>query len=231
MRSSVWRTSRPQCPGQWPGKLDRQQRAVSKQVHARLERGHLRDKRNLRPVLEKDRAGVDVGGCESGQHATADAGDPALALDLRQPGAGAEDAGPGKAGQARDVVAMEVGDDDGANVVRREAEGGQLVGDGVAGLETDRGGPTVEAFGKRLGGGEEGRIIAGVEQHRPLIRMDDQRSEGREDGRGETGVAAGHDGGMRTGPGAQDMDAAAFHDAASPGATVNAVSTASRAGS
>ena len=213
------------------GQLDRQQGAVAQQVGACFERGHVRAERDLRPILEEDGADVDVGGGEGGQHAAANAGDTALTLDLRQPGAGAEDAGLGEAGQSGDVVAVEVGNDDGADVVRLKTEGGELVGDGLSRLQRHRRGPAVEAFGKRRGGGEEGGVIAGVEQDRPLVRMDDEGGEGGKDSGGQTGVAAGHDGGMRTGAGAQDMDAAALHDAASRGATASAVSTASWTGS
>jgi hypothetical protein len=149
-------------------------------------------------------------------------------LNLLQTGAGAEEARPGKTGQAGDMVAVEMGDDDGTDVPGRETERRQLVGDGIARLKSDRRDPAVEAFRERSGGGEEGRVIAGVEQHRPLVRMLDQGGEGGKDGGSESCVAAGHDGGVRTGPGAQDVDPAAFHGAAAnPGATVRAVSTAS----
>ena len=159
------------------GKLDCQKRTVSKNIRPTFERLKVAWQWNLPCVLEKTGTLIKIGWEQRGKQAASCGGQPIVPPNVLQASARAMDLSIGKSVQSRNVIAVKVREDNMPHFRWIVTESLALACGIPARGNLHGCRQTIEQLREVAGCLQECRIIAGVEQDRAFLRMDQQHRD------------------------------------------------------
>ena len=184
---------------------DRDQAAVAEQIVASVERNAVRQGDSLGQRFDRLRGFGEAIGQQSGDEARTGGPERAEASNGVVGCLRVQEARGREVPRASDMVGVEVRENDTADVLRGNAEPGELPDGGVILMQNDGRESAVQRIGKRTGQLAKSRRVAGIEQNPALRRVANAGEAGRIGGRTQRAAPQRHEFGMQAITGGQEQ--------------------------